>query len=127
MVSKKNEASPVELLSIFKSGVLAVTVNGKPFIKVDAESQSVQSEVSGIRESGIKLGSIITPENPNPNLLSLLKASRTTAKELDEQGWKFELYDKGKNILSMGRGVSKLTGRIHISPTKLRTIRDTVE
>lgn len=119
----ENQTTPVELLSLFESGVLAVTVNGRPLLKVDAESRSVESEVSGMRETGIKLSNL---SDSGPGVLGLLKTSRSTAKDLYEKGWKFSLYDKGSRILSMGRGVSRLTGHIQVSPTKIRSILEAV-
>ena len=77
-------------------------------------------------ESGLKLSSLIEPENRNLGMVGLLQTSQATAKELYENGWKFVLHDKGANILTLGRGVSRLTGHIKVSPTKLRSILDVV-
>ena len=115
-------SGPLELLSLFEAGVLAVTVNGKPLMKVDASSRSVETEVSGIRESGIKLSDFVGSESGSSGMIDLLKTARSTAKDLYENGWKFSLFDKGSNVLAIGRGVSRLTGHINVSPTKLRSL-----
>lgn len=120
-----SETNPIDLLSIFESGVLAVTINGRPFIKVDAESHTVDSELAGIKESGIKLSALISSED-KLGVSGLLKTTESTARELDEKGWKFALYDKGTTVLAMGRGVSRLSGHVHVSPTKLRSILEAV-
>ncbi|MDG6907821.1 MAG: hypothetical protein JRN20_18780 [Nitrososphaerota archaeon] len=99
---------------------MSVSVNGRPFLKVDAESRSVESELAGIKESGIKLSNLVSSQSAG--ISSLLRRSRSVAKELYDMGWKFALYDKGSNVLSMGRGASRLTAHIHVSLAKLRTI-----
>lgn len=123
MENRENrELDPVALLSIFDSGVLTVGVNGLPLLKVDAGSHSVDVEAAGVKECNIRLSSIMKLEGKGSGFTNLLKASNSTAKGLFETGWKFALYDKGQTILTMGRGVSRLTGRMRVNPLKLRRL-----
>lgn len=122
MTKSNSSVNPVNLLSIFESGVLTVGVNGLPLLKVDAESRSVDVEAAGVKECNLKLSSIVKLETGRSGLPELMKESRSTAKELSEKGWKFILYDKGQTILSMGRGVSRVTGRMSVNPLKLRKL-----
>ncbi|MCL5068138.1 MAG: hypothetical protein M1368_07290 [Thaumarchaeota archaeon] len=119
---ERRGVDPVDLLSIFQSGVLTVGVNGLPLLKVDVESRSVDVEAAGVKECNLKLSSLVELQRGSSGFQDLLKGSRSTARELFEKGWKFVLYDKGQTILLMGRGVSRLTGRIRVNPLKLRKL-----
>ena len=125
MGTQKN-ADPLDLLSLFASGILTVGVNGLPFLKVDAESRTVDVEAVGVKESGIRLSRVIELEGGQKGARGLLKGSESTAKGLSEKGWTLILYDKGSSILTMGRGVSRLTGYVRVNPMKIRKILETL-
>jgi hypothetical protein len=120
-LSKKN-IDPINLLSMFESGSLHVGINGRPLLKVDAETRSLDVEVAGIKETGIKFSKIKTSEDQSLGIQGLIKTSRETARELSDIGWKLSVYDKGKSVLTMGSGVSRLTGRISANPLRLRRL-----
>ena len=125
MGNQKN-ADPLYLLSLFASGVLTVGVNGLPFLKVDAESRAVDVEAVGVKEYGIRLSKVIQLESGQKGVRGLLKGSESTAKGLSERGWRLTLYDKGGSILTMGRGVSRLTGYVRVNPMKIQKILETL-
>ena len=125
MGNQKN-ADPLCLLSLFASGVLTVGVNGLPFLKIDAESRTVDVEAVGVKEYGIRLSSVIQLESGQKGVRGLLKGSESAAKGLSERGWRLTLYDKGSSILTMGRGVSRLTGYVRVNSMKIRKILETL-
>ena len=123
---EKKRADPLDLLSILGSGTFTATVNGLPFLKVDADSRSIDVEIRGVNECGIRLGDIIELEAGQKGAVGLIKGSEATAKGLSEKGWRLVLYDKSNKILSIGRGVSKLTGHVQVNPLKLRKILESL-
>jgi hypothetical protein len=119
--SKTNFSDPLELLSMFESGVLSVQVNGYPFVKIDAKSHQLDLEAQGIKEFGLKLGELIKLEDSGEKgIKGIISTSRSTARKLSERGWSLAIYDKGSSVLKMGRGVSRLTGHISVNILKLR-------
>jgi hypothetical protein len=119
---RKSNADPLELLSMFESGILTVAVNGFPLIKVDAGSRSLDLEAQGMREFGMKLSELAELESGVKGIRGIISASESTARRLSERGWSLALYDKGSNVLRMGRGVSRLTGHIQVNLLKFRRI-----
>jgi hypothetical protein len=118
---EKKSNSVADLLSIFASGVLTVDVNGMPFVKVDAESKSVGVEAMGIKECGLRLSKLIRFQGGRQKggIRGLLESSESAARSLSEDGWQFTLYDRGSRVLTMGRGVSRLSGFITVNPLRL--------
>ncbi len=119
-----SQATIVDFLSIFTSGSFTLSVNGIPTLAVDAESKELNLEAKGVKKSGLKLLNIIK-EN-REGFTGLLKTSESTAKKLSETGWKVTVYDGTNVVLTMGSGVSRLTGYIHVNPLKFRTILEIV-
>ena len=124
MVFRGRTNYPIQLLELFSSGSLSAQVNGRPLAKIDAETRSLDLDVVGIKETGLKLTDLAKSEDSG--YFGLLKTSKQTAKELAEIGWKLSLYDRGSSVLSMGSGVSKLTGHVWVNPFKLRSILKTL-
>lgn len=124
--AKRNssQVTIVDFLSIFTSGSFALSVNGVPTLAVDAESKALNLEAKGVKKSGFKLLNIVK-EN-GAGVIGILKTSESTAKKLSETGWKVTVYDGSNVVLSMGSGVSRLTGYIHVNPLKFRTILEIV-
>jgi hypothetical protein len=119
--SKTNFSDPLELLSMFESGVLSVQLNGYPFVKIDAVSHQLDLEAQGIKEFGLKLGELIKLEDSGEKgIKGIISTSRSTARKLSERGWSLAIYDKGSSVLKMGRGVSRLTGHISVNILRLR-------
>lgn len=115
-------ATIADLLQMFDAGRLTVSVNGLPTLSVDADSKSLGLEARGVKESGLKLSTMIRAEGQGIGIAGLLNGAESIARTLSEKGWKMTLYDRGDRILTMGRGVSALTGHVGTSPLKLRRI-----
>jgi len=118
---QEDNATPVDLLSLFASGTLTVGVNDLPLLKVDAEKRSVKVEARGVKECGIKLSDVLELQRKK-GAKPKLSGSESTAKELSEKGWRLTLSDKDDTIIAMGRGVSRLTGYVVVNPLMLRKI-----
>ena len=121
---KKANINPVDLLTGFASGVLTVGVNGQPLLKVDAESRSIDVDTSGVKETGIKLSKLLPPGAGG--VTDMIRNSEAMAKGLSDKGWRVTMYDKSSEVLAVGRGVSKLTGYVHVNPLKIRKILETL-
>lgn len=125
MVAQKS-IDPLELLSLFRSGILTITVDGLPLVKISADSKSVDLEGKNVKECGVPLSRIIDLETNKKGLMGLLIGSRTAAKRLTEKGWRMTLFDKGSKLVTLGKGASGLTGHINLDPTKARKILRTL-
>ena len=119
-----SQVTLVNLLSMFKSGGMTVSVNGTPSVVLDIDSKSLNLEAKGVKKSGLKLLNVT--QEKGRGVLGLLKTSQSTAKKLSEMGWKVTLYDGRNVVLSMGSGTSRFTGNIYVNPLKLRRILDSV-
>lgn len=113
----------VGMLSNVEKGNITMIVNGKPLLSVDAASKSLGVEMSGITETGLKVGDLLGFEMKKgaiagAGMIGKLREAEGVAKELNEKDWNLTLYSKGEKVLAMGRGVSRLTGHIHLNPSK---------
>ena len=118
---QKPNADPLNLLSFFSSGILTVGVNDLPLLKVDAGTRSVKVEAEGVKECGVSLSNIIELQG-GKGVRAMLKSSQSTAKELSEKGWRLTLSDNDSALITMGCGVSRLTGHMRVNPLKLRKV-----
>ena len=75
-----------------------------------------------MKESGIRLSNIIELRGGGKGVGGLLKGSESTAKELSEKGWRLTLSDRDGTIITMGRGVSGLTGNVQVNLLKFGKI-----
>jgi hypothetical protein len=123
---QKRNADPLNLLSNLASGIFTVDVNDLPFLKVDAKTRSVEVETRGVKECGITLSNIIELQGDGKGVRALLKGSESTAKGLSEKGWKLILSDRNSTLITMGRGVSRLSGYMRINPLKLRKVLEII-
>jgi hypothetical protein len=106
-------------LSNIAAGTLTVSVNNFPFLKIDGETKTLDVEITGLRESGIRAPSI---GESRPGFMDALKASEKIAKSLQENGWRLQVFEGGSSIILMGRGVSSLTRFVWGNPLKLLKI-----
>ncbi len=107
------------LLALIPAGKATVTVQGHPLVTVDAESKTLDVEADGVREAGLHLSDIVRVQEGGSNLI---EGSRQVTSVLSTLGWKLTLYAEGDRILTMGSGVSRLTGRISVNPFRLRKL-----
>jgi hypothetical protein len=125
-LSKQGEIDVVDMLSIFSKGTLKVGVNGGSFLKVDVDSQTIDIEAKGLKESGIQVSTLVRTNNDG-GIRKLLRSSRSMAKKFSEKGWRVALSDRGSSVMRLGRGVSKVSGYITINPMKIRTILEILQ
>ncbi len=114
-------ASMLDLLPIFSSGGITVSVGGYPLLSLDSEEKQLDFEIVGAREAGLKLSGLIRLEEGDVNVLT---GSEAIARKLSRLGWKLTLYDKGGHLIALGSGVSRLTGHVSLNPMNLRRLRD---
>jgi hypothetical protein len=134
----------IEILHFLKEGKIDLSLNGRQFASVDCDSKSIGVEFVGLEESGFHLSQILSDHAEGKNKLgkrsrpsrmrvskprlsffaqlSLLFNFERLAKDLAIHGWNFSVYDGGQRILSLGRGVSRFTGYIHMNPLELKRI-----
>jgi hypothetical protein len=121
VADQKNEelSNLTESLTNILSGTLTVSINNFPFLKIDAESKSLDIEMKGFKESGLHSSDFI---GAHPGMLEILKKSEMIAKGLSENGWRLRIFEGEISVISMGRGVSPLTGFIWGNPLRLSKI-----
>ncbi len=119
---KKKDPLITHVLSEFVSGTLTITVNSFPLAKIDGESKTLDVEVKGFRESGLHLGELLQIGDSKKGFLEKIKQSNSFAQSLHEDGWKVRVFEGDESLLTMGRGVSPLTGFMWLNPLKLPKI-----
>ena len=113
----------LQFLPSLTSGSLTMSLNKLPFLRIDSDSRSLSVEAAGVRESGLKLAEATLSENgAKTSFHNLLTSSEKLAKTLSRIGWTLTLYDGNSSLLSLGRGVSRLTGHVRANPLKLRRL-----
>jgi hypothetical protein len=124
MVSEDNDGAPagmLDLLPLFSSGGITVSVGGYPLLSINSREKLVDFEIVGAREAGLKLSGMIRLEEGDVNMIT---GSEAIARKLSRLGWKLTLYDKGGHLIALGSDVSRLTGHVSLNPMNLRRLRD---
>lgn len=111
-------ASIIGLLALIPAGKVTVSVGSRPLATLDADRKMLDLEVSGIEEAGVRLSDLVKIRTGAEALQKSMRVSGT----LSRLGWKLNLYADGDRVLSMGSGVSRLTGHISVSPRRLRKL-----
>ncbi|MGA2664832.1 MAG: hypothetical protein ABSF83_07815 [Nitrososphaerales archaeon] len=112
------------LLSGLSSGGITVTIEGCPLLSIDSRDRAMALEVQGAKQAGIRLRDLVSMEAPGEGIL---RGSETIARRLSSIGWNLTLYDRGDRILTLGSGVSRLTGHVSVNPLKLRGLADVLD
>ncbi len=118
----KQRPTALDLLSLLTSGEVIVTIGGYPLLSIRSDERALDLEVNGAKEVGLDLSKIVKLEGGT----NIFSGSELIARRLSSLGWKLTLYDKGSRLLTMGRGVSRLTGRITTSPLRLKRLLGTL-
>jgi hypothetical protein len=126
MKSEKQSSDPIELLSMFQSGIMTVEIDGFPVLKVDGKDRNLDLEAQGLRKCGLKLTKLVQSETGKKGIRGIISASGLTARKLSQEGWSLNLFDRGSRILRMGRGVSRLTGHVEVNPLKIRNLLENI-
>jgi hypothetical protein len=115
----------LHLLSLISSGKADITIGGRPLLAIRSEDKAIEVDIHGMKNAGIQLSDIINLEAGDEK--SLPAASLGIAAKLSRLGWRLLLYESGEKVLTMGRGVSRLTGHISANPLKLRKLLAALE
>ncbi len=119
MNPQKEPATLLDILGILSAGRVTITVGGYPFLSVRSDERELDLEVNGAKRAGVSLSKVIDLQEGRRNVLN---GSEKIAKKLSSLGWKLTLYDKGDGLITMGSGVSRLTGRISANPLRLKRL-----
>jgi len=123
MASNPERDLLIHSLSDFLSGSLTVTVNKLPFAKINGETKSLDIELKGLNETGLRLGELVETGERKMGLIQTIRESNEIAKKLHDQGWKVSVFDGNESLVAIGRGVSSITGYMWMNPLKLSKIR----
>lgn len=121
MNSEDRSASLLDLLGLVSAGKATITVKGLPFLSINSDEKILEVETDGAKEAGLHLRDLV---NLREGSVNVLEGSERAARELSRLGWKLTLNAEGERILSMGSGVSRVSGRISVNPLKLRQLRE---
>ncbi len=121
-MKKSTSLNLIRLLSIFESGSLSIRINGISFFIVNAQSRIIVVEASEMKEYGLSLSKLTEFQSGQRAWISMVRGTISIAKELQTKGWTLKLYDERGCIVTMGKGVSRLTGYIRMNPLKIRRI-----
>ena len=112
-------ASLIELLAFVPSGKATLTVAGRPLLTIDADKKTLDLEVEGVRQAGLRISDLVKLEEGSGNPIG---GSLQMTGTLARLGWNLSLYLEGERIANMGSGVSRLTGHVSVNPFKLRKL-----
>lgn len=113
--------SLLDLLVFASAGRATITVRGLPFLSINSDEKTLEVETYGAREAGLSLSGLVKLQEGQ---VGVLEGSEHAAGELSRIGWKLTLRAEGDRVLSMGNGISRMTGRISVNPLKLRKLRE---
>lgn len=120
MTAKEEHLSSlVGLLENIPSGRATVSVHGRPVISIDADRKALEVEAIGVADAGLHLSELFRLKEGRS---AVLEEPMHVSGALSRLGWRLTLYAEGDKVLSMGRGVSRLTGRISVNPLKLKKL-----
>lgn len=119
MEREEGFASFFDFLALVPEGRATITVGGHPLLSLDAGAKTLDVEADGVGEAGLHLSDLIKLQEGGA---SVIEGSIHASGALSRLGWKLTLYAEGERVLSMGSGVSRLTGRIGVNPLTLRKL-----
>jgi hypothetical protein len=119
--TRHQEAMVHTLTASLISGVVTVTVNNFPFLKIDGVSKTLDVEIKGLEESGIKLNDFVQNDSKGTPL-DTIKKSGNFAGTLNTDGWTLRVFEGTDSLVKMGKGVSPITGHVWINPLKLNKL-----
>ena len=111
-------ASIIGLLALIPSGKVTISVRNRPLVTLDADRKTLDLEVGGMGESGVRLSDFVRSGAGHGTSFESIRVGGT----LSRLGWKLNLYAGGDRVLSMGSGVSRLTGHINVNPLRLKKL-----
>jgi hypothetical protein len=118
-LSREELSSILEFLDSVPAGKATVTVGGHPFVSLDADEKALEIEMEGASEAGLRLSELARLDR---GFMGVLSGPFRVASALSRLGWNLTMYAEGDKVLSMGKGESRLTGRISANPLRLRKL-----
>jgi len=119
MTRKGSLTSALELLGAMAGGKATIMVQGRPMVSIDADRKTLEVDAGSAKDSGLRLADLIREEGGQ---LAMLTGPVRIARALSDEGWGMILLAEGDVLLKMGKGTSRLTGRISVSPLKARKL-----
>ena len=112
-------SSVLGLLALVSAGRATVSVGGLQLIEMNGDRKTLEIEAALAKQSGMSLSNLA---KRNGGTLGALTGPISAAGVLSQLGWKLTLRTGGEVVLSMGKGSSRLTGRITLNPLKTRKL-----
>ena len=112
-------SSLFDVLALVSAGSATVTVGGLQLVEVNGDKKTLEVEAAAAKQAGIRLSNLA---KLNGGPLGALTGPISVAGALSQLGWKLTLRTGGEAVLSMGKGSSRLTGRITLNPLKTRKL-----
>lgn len=119
MTQRENLSSTLDLLAAISKGKATIALEGSPFVHLDADEKIVEVNADGFRAAGLRIRDLAGQKE---GMFAALTGPIQIANAMSEQGWMLTVYAGGERVLTMGRGVSRLTGRIGLNPLKTRKL-----
>jgi len=108
-----------DILALVSSGRATVTMGGLQFVEVNGDEKTLEVEAAVAKQAGISLSNLAKMDG---GPVGALTGPISVAGVLSQAGWKLNLRAGGEVVLSMGKGSSRLTGRITMNPLKARKL-----
>ena len=108
-----------DILALVSSGRATVTMGGLQFVEVNGDEKTLEVEAAVAKQAGISLSNLAKMDGGR---VGALTGPISVAGVLSQAGWKLNLRAGGEVVLSMGKGSSRLTGRITMNPLKARKL-----
>jgi len=119
MTQKTDLSSALDLLATVSKGKATVSVEGAPVAHLDADKRTLEVDANGLRATGLNIWDLV---GKNEGMFAALTGPLHIANEMAERGWVLTVYVGREKVLTMGSGMSRLTGRIGLSPLKTRKL-----
>jgi len=116
---RPEQAVLLRMLSSVASGSLTINLNNFPFVKIDGKAKTLDVEIKGFEQSGLKIGDIMPSGKGKGSFLDTVKQSTDFARGLHDDGWSIRVFEGEQSLLKMGRGVSSMTGFVWLNPLKI--------
>ena len=101
------------------AGRATVNMGGLRFVEVNGDAKTLEVEAAVAKQAGMSLLSMARMKGGRRGALT---GPISVAGVLSQLGWKLTLRSGGEAVLNMGKGSSRLTGRIGVNPLKTRKL-----
>lgn len=112
-------SSALDLLAVVSKGKATITVGGRTLVRMDADEKVLEVDAEGAKQAGLHL---LEFARQGGGTLAAVRGPLRIAGALSQNGWKLTVQSEGEKVLSMGKGTSRLTGRISMNPLKARKL-----